>query len=78
MSVDIIEAEIWSFQVAHQGYLPLGVDRPSLYQIASGARALGISNTAYCRDFTKEREIIAKQVLPDLGGRHDVLLLVYN
>ncbi len=40
-----MEAEIWSFQVAHQGYLHLRVDRPSQNQIASGARAIGVCNT---------------------------------
>ena len=44
-SVGLIEAEIWQFQVAHQGYLHLRTDRPSLNQIVSGARAIGISNT---------------------------------
>ena len=42
-----MEAEIWPSQVAHQGYLHLRPDRPSLNQIASGARAIDISNTDY-------------------------------
>ncbi len=33
---------MWPFQVAHQGYLHLRTDRPSLNEIASGARAIGI------------------------------------
>ncbi len=41
----LIEAEIWYFQVAHQGYLPLGIDIPVLKQVALGNRAIGICNT---------------------------------
>ncbi len=29
-AVGLVEAEIWTFEVAQQGYLPLGVDRPVL------------------------------------------------
>ncbi len=47
--VGLIEAEIWDFQVAHPGYLPLGVDRPVLKQVASGDRAIGVYNTTMCR-----------------------------
>ncbi len=43
--VRLIEAEIWNFEVAHQGYLPVGVDRPVLKQVASGDRAIGIFST---------------------------------
>ena len=42
-----LEAEIWCFQVAHQGYLTLGAGSPVLKQVASGDRVIGICNTAY-------------------------------
>ena len=45
-TVVLIEEDIWPFEVAHQGYLHLRTDRPSPNQIAWGARAIGISNTA--------------------------------
>ncbi len=39
------EADIWTFEVAHQGYLALGAHRPVPKQVASGDRAIGIFNT---------------------------------
>ncbi len=41
----LIEVEIWAFEVDHQGYLLLGVDRPVQKQVASGDQAIGIFNT---------------------------------
>ncbi len=32
----LIVPEIWTFEVVHLGYLPLGVDRPGLEHVASG------------------------------------------
>ena len=37
-----MEAEIWPFQVAHEGYLHLRTDGHSLNEIVSGARAIVI------------------------------------
>ena len=42
----LLEAEILSFLVAHQGYLPPQVGSQSLKQVDQGDRAIVISNTA--------------------------------
>ncbi len=41
----LLEAEIWYFPVAQQGYLGVGVGSPVLKQVAAGYRAMGICNT---------------------------------
>ncbi len=41
-------AKIWTFEVAHQGYLPLGVDRP-LLKAGSPVRP-GDRNFQHCKE----------------------------
>ena len=45
LSVGLVEAEIWNFEVAHPGYPSLGVYHPALKQVASSDRAIGTFNT---------------------------------
>ncbi len=69
-SVGQTEAETWTFEVPHHGYLPLEVDRPVLKQVASGksSRAIGIF-------YTEFMYMVVSQILYEifLNGR-----LLYN
>ncbi len=61
--VGIIEAEIWTFGVAHQGYLTLGGDRPLLKP--GSLRRPGNRNFQHCMTSSLNPESLD---LPPLTG----------